>query len=549
MSMHRAPAAVSSFAVPPRRTRVLGLLAWSLLAAGTGCGPALEGEPEVEASAGLDQGLAATNILFVGNSFTHGNEEPVYSYNKAAVTDTNNSGVGGVPGIFKKMTVQAGLAYNVSLETVSGEKLSGHYATKAAIIGQAQWNTVVLQENSTWPLPSARGGQPADFMSGAQNLRSLVLSKNSAARVYLYETWASPTSVSAQGYPSGTSGLKAMQADLTSAYFKASTDLGFTGVARAGEAFLRAVDQGLADPNPADGITPGTFNLWSASDTRHASKYGSYLDAAVLFARITGADPRSLATGSGSAAADLGLSTTDAANLHRLAYEITALADPTPSTRTLLPATGATFSGAVTAGSPANLTGAAQLASLTTAEGTFTNLVGATASGITGTNTPNSRGTTPASANAAATGLGAQDGANNLGAGTFQFAQAFSARTRFFILESGLTSGTIGDDATVTLVNSANQTVGSGSLALLASHFTASAANSTAGALATVNYTSGVSSVTGSPAGSVQSKLGAVTFSLADLGVTDPASVSTATGLRISSATLDPNAVGLYTLP
>jgi hypothetical protein len=71
----------------------------------------------------------------------------------------------------------------------------------------------------------------------------------------------------------------------------------------------------------------------------------------------------------------------------------------------------------------------------------------------------------------------------------------------------------------------------------------------TSNALATINYTSGVSSVTGSPAGTIQSKLGAVTFSLADLGVASPTNVSTATGIRLVSSTLDPNVVGLYTVP
>jgi hypothetical protein len=91
---------------------------------------------------------------------------------------------------------------------------------------------------------------------------------------------------------------------------------------------MRTIDQGLADPNPADGISAGMFNLWSASDSRHPSTYGSYLSAAVFFARITQADPRSLSTGTGSAAADLGISAADASNLHRIAYEITALPDP-----------------------------------------------------------------------------------------------------------------------------------------------------------------------------------------------------------------------------
>ena len=488
------------------------------------------------------------NILFVGNSFTHGHEEPVLSYNKSAITDLNNSGQGGVPGVFKKLTSLAGLSYNVNIETVSGETLSYHAANKASAVGRV-WDAVVLQENSTRPLPTARGGSPTDFASGAASLRQLVLSKNASARVYLYETWASPTSVSAQGYPAGTDGLRAMQADLRSAYFKVHAEQGFTGVARVGDGFLRAIDQGLADPNPADGITPGTFNLWSASDTRHANRYGSYLSATVLFTKVTQTDPRNLPTGSGSAAADLGLSSSDAANIHRVAYELSTLADPSPTVPTRLPATRAGFSGAFTSGSPANLTGSASLTSLTTAEGTFTNLVGATARSITGTNTPSARGSTPASANAAVTGLGVHDGANNLGSGSFQFGTGFSAKTRFFIVESTLASATLGDDTTVTLVDASNNPVGSYSLSLLASDFTPSAAGNTSNALATINYTAGVSSVTGSPAGSTQSKLGAATFSLADLGVSNPASVSAATGLRLVSSTLDPNAVGLYTVP
>ncbi|RYZ42562.1 MAG: cell division protein FtsK [Myxococcaceae bacterium] len=533
--------------LPAVYSHVVGLMAWGVLALNASCAPLPVPEPEDLGSSVAP--VTGGTILFVGNSFTHGNEEPVYSYNKAAVTDTNGSGVGGIPGIFKKLTTQAGLSFNVSLETASGQGLGWHYANRPAIIGQATWNTVVLQEQSTTPLPTARGGSPTVFTDGARNLRSLVLSKNPAANLFLYETWASPTSVGSQGYPAGTPGLQAMQTDLRDAYFKASRELGFTGVARVGDGFLRAVDQNLADPNPADGISAGMFNLWSASDSRHSSKYGSYLSAAVLFAKITQVDPRGLATGAGSAAADLGISATEAGNLHRIAQEIAALPDPVVTVRTRLPVTGATFTGAVTAGTPVQLTGGAQLASLTTAEGTFSNLVGATASGVTGTNVPSSLGTVPANASAAASGLGAHDGANNVGTGNFQFGTGFSARTRFFIMDSTLASAAVGDPTTVTLLNAANQPVGTYSLSLGESDFTATAAGNTSASLATLNYTGGVASVTGTPAGSVKSKLGAVSFSLADLGVTDVTSVSAATGLRISSATLDPNVVGLYTVP
>ncbi|MDC0709469.1 cell division protein FtsK [Stigmatella sp. ncwal1] len=528
--------------------RVLALVACSVLAVSASCA----GLPESELGDDLGHSPSAVtggNILFVGNSFTHGNEEPVYSYNKAAVSDTNGSGVGGIPGVFKKLTVQAGLAFNVSLETASGQTLGWHYSNKAATIGQATWNTVVFQEQSTTPLPTAWGGSPTAFTESARNLRALVLSKNPAANLFLYETWSSPASVGAQGYPSGTAGLQAMQTDLRDAYFKASRDLGFKGVARVGDGFMRAVEQGVADPNPSDGISPGMVNLWSNQDSRHSSKYGSYLSAAVLFAKITQVDPRGLATGSGSAAAELGISATEAGNLHRIAYEITALADPPAGVSTRQMVTGATFTGAVTSGTPVSLTGIAQLASLTTAEGTFTQLTGATASGITSTNVPSSRGSTPANANVAASGLGVHEGANNVGTGNFQFSTAFTSKTRFFIVDSTTASTTLGDATTVTLLNASNQPVGSYSLSLLASDFTTSAAGNTSTALATVSYTSGVASITGTPAGTVQSKLGAVSFSLADLGVTDFTSISGTTGLRLSSSTLDPNVVGLYTVP
>lgn len=213
------------------RTRLLSLAAVTLLA---GCAGELELEEDSASTAEAGSGLVTQgSILFVGNSFTHGNEEPVYSYNKAAITDANGSAMGGVPGIFKQLTVQAGFTFNVTIEAVSSETLSGHYSTKASIIGRV-WDNVVLQEQSTRPLPTGHGGDPAAFFSGASSLRSLVLASNPAAKVFLYETWASPASVTAQGYSAGTVGLQEMQSDLRNAYFKARYDSSFTNVARVG---------------------------------------------------------------------------------------------------------------------------------------------------------------------------------------------------------------------------------------------------------------------------------------------------------------------------
>ncbi|MDP1535545.1 MAG: hypothetical protein Q8L92_18370, partial [Rubrivivax sp.] len=128
------------------------------------------------------------SVLFVGNSYTFGRVDPVLSYNAANVRDltrpqgplnggrdpalafttgaafTNLTGTnsypagtinaatglpftsysphtqtqawGGVPGIFKQMTVQAGLDYDVALSTRNAATLRGHFLNTA----NSNWN-------------------------------------------------------------------------------------------------------------------------------------------------------------------------------------------------------------------------------------------------------------------------------------------------------------------------------------------------------------------------------------------------------------------------
>jgi hypothetical protein len=266
--------------------------------------------------------VTSGDILFVGNSFTHGNEEPVYSYNHGAVTDSNGGGAGGVPGIFKKMTDQAGLSFHVDIEAESGQTLEWHEANRPAVIGRP-WTDVVLQEHSLRPLPAEHGGDPPAFANSVDDLTAVIRSGNPDAAIYLYETWASPTSVAEQGYPSGIAGLHAMQDDLHSAYFGSAAVGGRATVSPVGDAFLRAVDEGVAVGTPEDGVPAGEVDLWSALDSRHPSKWGAYLSAAVMVARIAGLDPRSLSTGAGSAAAGLGISPQVATELQQIAYETT----------------------------------------------------------------------------------------------------------------------------------------------------------------------------------------------------------------------------------
>lgn len=154
------------------------------------------------------------SILFVGNSYTFGRLDPVLTYNAAKVRDltapqgplvvgsndatpkfsdvtgTNSYGPGminpttgvqgnsysphtqtntwgGVAGIFKEFTLQAGLDYDVALSTRNAATLRGHFLNTAnstnwdlrGNISSQQWDKMVLQEQSDEALgPQTVGG-------------------------------------------------------------------------------------------------------------------------------------------------------------------------------------------------------------------------------------------------------------------------------------------------------------------------------------------------------------------------------------------------------
>src|SRR5919109_391062 len=89
-------------------------------------------------------GATGTSVLFIGNSFTYGWGSPVRFYRSNTVTDLNGEGIGGVPALFKVFTVQAGLEYDISLETRSGSGLDFHLQNKLDVIGKQPWDVVVM---------------------------------------------------------------------------------------------------------------------------------------------------------------------------------------------------------------------------------------------------------------------------------------------------------------------------------------------------------------------------------------------------------------------
>jgi hypothetical protein len=199
-----------------------------------------------------------TAILFVGNSYTFGRVDPVMSYNALNVHDltadfnaVSSAGSnpwephpwGGVAGIFKQFTVQAGLDYDVSISARNAASLRGQFLNTANAdwdlrgnVASQRWDTVVLQEQSDAALPLGRGknADPQTFRAYANQFEKLIhdgsaqtytetqlfgslanckatglstgscnkqrvipqnTNANAAAKVYLTDTWARPDMV------------------------------------------------------------------------------------------------------------------------------------------------------------------------------------------------------------------------------------------------------------------------------------------------------------------------------------------------------------------
>jgi hypothetical protein len=260
-------------------------------------------------------------ILFVGNSFTY-TRPPALQYNVENVTDLNLQNSidkpegsdpalpqpwGGVPGIFKALADQAGLAFEVKHSLRGGATLRGHvlntnpagWDLRANLMSEP-WDLVVLQGNSTEAIGRA-GGNFAQFSAYVGKLREIVQvgnaqsyrerdlyeggnntrrdipanpNANPLASIYLYQTWARPDLSYPDGEPYSGEPLETMTEDLRQAYAAAAQlNAGIAGVVPVGEAFLRAVQEGVAMRNPYE-PTPRQVDLWWQEDQFHSSVHG-----------------------------------------------------------------------------------------------------------------------------------------------------------------------------------------------------------------------------------------------------------------------------------
>lgn len=279
---------------------------------------AFAGEPPEKSVAPATGGT----VLFVGNSFMFGAGSAVRFYRAQTVTDLNAGGVGGVPALFKAFSQQAGLNFAVHLETVPGVGLDHHLQQKAEVIVRP-WDYVVMLGYST--LDRDKPGDPTVLVQSARQIAALLHARNPQVDIRLIATWSRADQVyPAAGHWHGRP-IEAMARDVRAGYDRAVAGTPhLRGVIPVGEAWNRAFRTGVADPNPYDGIAPGQVDLWTY-DHYHASTFGYYLEALMIFGDLTGLDPRSLGRNERTAL-ELGLGPAQAAALQQVAFDELAAA-------------------------------------------------------------------------------------------------------------------------------------------------------------------------------------------------------------------------------
>ena len=325
-------------------------------------------------------------ILFVGNSFTY-TRPPALSYNYGSVADltyayslaTPGDGdpalpqpFGGIPGIIEQFATQAGLDYAVSHSLRGGATLRGHFLNTNPVgwdmrvnMTKAKWDVVVLQGNSTEAVARA-GGNPAQFRAFVNKIEEFIHvgqphtfkesqlypggstanrpipanpNRNPNAKIYLYQTWTRPDLAYLPGGAYYGEPLETMANDIRDSYaLAAAQNPRIAGVIPSGEAFMRAIQEGVAYRNP---YAPegNLVDLYWHEDQFHPAKYGSYLSALVIFGQLSGIDPQSFGANE-TVARDLGIEPQHAVRLQRVASEQLAASGVATDRRNCLNAGG-----------------------------------------------------------------------------------------------------------------------------------------------------------------------------------------------------------------
>jgi hypothetical protein len=208
-------------------------------------------------------------VLFIGNSFTYGND---------------------LPGIVAAMAEARGHAIQVGASLRGGYTLEKHVTDGKAVemIRGRKWDVVVLQEQSFRPV-----SHPDKMLLFARTLHEEVAKQD--ARTLLFLTWAY------RDQPK-------MQPALDKAYLDVAKKLG-AKVAPVGPAWHRAL---VAAPE----------QTLHAKDGRHPNPAGSYLGACVFYAVLFDQSPMGLPVELHKGEKTLvKLTTEEAGSLQKIAWE------------------------------------------------------------------------------------------------------------------------------------------------------------------------------------------------------------------------------------
>jgi len=269
--------------------------------------------------------VQARTVLFLGSSFTYGAHSAAQHYHPELVKDLNGPDkygetYAGVPAIFKQFTLEAGLTdYEVSSELVGGKGLEYWFTVPETLARiNKPWDAVVMHGFST--LDQAHPGDRTLLLSSSKRIAEMFLKANPRAKLYLFATWPRAD----QTYPEGTlwhgKPIQQMGKDVEAAYEQAvKEEPRYAGIVPVGLAWNRAIDGGMADGNPYDGIDANKVDLW-AYDHYHGSSYGYYLEALMDFGKLTGHDPLEL-DGKDRVAEALGISPQQSHALMQVAHD------------------------------------------------------------------------------------------------------------------------------------------------------------------------------------------------------------------------------------
>jgi hypothetical protein len=150
----------------------------------------------------------------------------------------------------------------------------------------------------------------------------MFLKANPDAKLYLFATWSRADQVYPDSVTSPWKGkpIQQMGKDVQAAYEQAvREEPRYAGIVPVGLAWNRAIDTGVAGGDPYAGIPSGKIDLW-AWDNYHASAYGYYLEALMVFAKVTGKDPLSLGDNE-TVADDMGFSKPQTHALQQIAHD------------------------------------------------------------------------------------------------------------------------------------------------------------------------------------------------------------------------------------